>query len=237
MEPAFVTPAIGGRPRTPGALLGAAMRRRGGRRALSVLSLVLALSGVAMFSFPAITDVIAKFRQQHLLSHFQSPQFAEEYRLHQVKIGEGLTRLTSDRMGIDVLVVQGTTPDALKAGAGHYPETPLPCEKGNVSIAGHRTTYGRPFNKIDTMRAGDTVHLITPFDDCTYTVIPGFAGHANPWIVLPSDFHVVSPPANPDARWLTLTSCHPKGSAARRIVLRLVLTHDQPLKATAGTSK
>ena len=41
--------------------------------------------------------------------------------------------------------------------------TPLPGEVGNVGIAGHRTTYGRPFNRMDELRAGDVVFLDTGF--------------------------------------------------------------------------
>ena len=227
VEAAFAPLGVPGKPRSLGALLGAALRRPGGRRALSVLSLVLFVAGVGMFSWPAYTDLIAHWRQSHLKSQFSSPQLQETYRLGQIRIkpGQALTILKSDRMGINVLVVEGTTPSALKAGAGHYPGTALPCKAGNVAIAGHRTTYGRPFNKIDTMRPGDDVHLITPFNDCTYTAVAAFGGHDNPWVVAPDDFSVVDKALVPKgAYWLTLTSCHPKGSASHRIVLRLKLT-------------
>src|SRR3954449_9707248 len=198
-EAAFTTPGLAGRPRSVGALMGAALRRPGGRRALSVLSLVLFVAGVAMFSWPAYTDLIAHWKQGHLKSEFSSPELQEAYKEKRVANGQPLTILKSQRMGINVLVVQGTTPSALKAGAGHYPSTPLPCDAGNVAIAGHRTTYGRPFNKIDTMRAGDIVELITPFNDCYYQTVPAFSGHDNPWVVTPDDYSVVSPPANKNA--------------------------------------
>ena len=228
-EPSFTSPGVAGRPRSVGALTGAALRRPGGRRALSVVSLVLFVAGIAMFSWPAYTDLIAHWRQGHLKSQFSSPQTQQAYQAclkpgGSCSIGNGqpLTILKSERMGINVLVVQGTTPSALKAGAGHYPTTPLPCEKGNVAIAGHRTTYGRPFNKIDTMRPGDIVELITPFNDCKYAVVNPFATHANPWVVTPEDYSVIDVAGLPkNAYDLTLTSCHPKGSASHRIVLRL----------------
>jgi sortase A len=221
-QPGFTTPGLTGQPRSVGALIGAALRRPGGRRALSVLSLVLFVAGIAMFSWPAYTDLIAHWRQGHLKSQFSSPQLQQAYKEKRVADGQPLTILKSARMGINVLVVQGTTPSALKAGAGHYVSTPLPCEAGNVAIAGHRTTYGRPFNKIDTMRPGDIVELITPFNDCKYAAVNPFAGHANPWVVTPDDFSVIDVPGLPkNAYDLTLTSCHPKGSASHRIVLRL----------------
>ena len=45
-------------------------------------------------------------------------------------------------------------PDDLKKGPGHYPDTPLPGQLGNAAIAGHRTTYGQPFYRLDEVAAG-----------------------------------------------------------------------------------
>jgi sortase A len=115
--------------------------------------------------------------------------------------------------------------------------TPLPCDRGNVAIAGHRTTYGRPFNKIDEMRPGDTVVLITPFAKCTYQAVRPFDGHPNPFVVLPNDYGVVSQQgALGTGYWLTLTSCHPKGSDSHRIVLRLKLIKTVPFSPKKKSS-
>ena len=67
-------------------------------------------------------------------------------------------------------MVEGTTQDALRAGAGHYPETALPCGAGNVAIAGHRTTFGQPFNRLDEVAPGAEITLETPLGTCTYRV-------------------------------------------------------------------
>ena len=58
-------------------------------------------------------------------------------------------------LNVDTVVVEGTGATALRAGAGHYPNTPLPGEEGNVAIAGHRTTYGKPFANLDRLAVGD----------------------------------------------------------------------------------
>jgi sortase A len=237
MQPSFVTPGVPAAPRSALALFGDALRRPGGRRALSVLSIVLFVAGVGMFAYPVGTDLYSRHRQGVLLDDFAGQDLKERYRTRTIEVGEALTRLQIPKKGInvDVLVVEGTTPAALRAGAGHYPGTPLPGEAGNVGIAGHRTTFGRPFNHLDQMRPGDLVYLITPFKKFTYKVIPGFDGHANPWIVKPDDFDVVR--NVPGKSYLTLTSCHPKGSAAERIILRLELqpklTEDVQVKESA----
>jgi sortase A len=209
------------------------MRRSGGRRAVSVVTVLLLLSGVSMFAFPAFTDLFQRYQQRHVQLKLSDPSFRELYMEHRVKVGQGLTRLiiNNDRVKVNTVVVEGTTLAALEAGAGHYINTPLPCEQGNVGIAGHRTTYGRPFNKIDEMRKGDTVDLITPFAKCTYRVVPPFHGHSNPWVVLPNSYSVVGQGgALGTGHWLTLTSCHPLGSDSHRIVLRLTLVKETPLQ-------
>ncbi len=226
MEPSFVTPAVPDRPRGVGSLLGDALRRPGGRRVLSVLSVVLFVAGVGMFAYPVGTDLYSTYRQDKLSNALGSAELKQKYETRTIAVGDALTELEIPKKGIElkVIVVEGTTPAALRAGAGHYPGTPLPGEAGNVGIAGHRTTFGRPFNHLDEMAPGDEVILSTPFKRYHYIAVNPFDGHANPWIVSPKDFSVVQ--NVPGKHYLTLTSCHPKGSAKQRIVLRLELHPD-----------
>lgn len=152
----------------------------------------------------------------------------EAYRLRKIGVGQGLTRLRIPKLDVDVLVVEGTTPAALRAGAGHYPGSPLPGEAGNVGIAGHRTTFGRPLNRMDELKPGDVVELETPFSVFTYKAVQPFDNHANPWVVPPTDFSVVSQAGV--AKGLTLTTCHPKGSARQRLVMRFELVGEKAVK-------
>jgi sortase A len=117
-------------------------------------------------------------------------------------------------------VVEGTTKEALDSGAGHYPSTPLPGSDGNVGIAGHRTTYGKPFADLDLLKPGDRVELETPVGPYVYEMVEPFDGHSNPWVIQPDDWSVVG---ETDEPMLTLTTCHPKRSAAQRLVARLKL--------------
>jgi sortase A len=190
-------------------LAGLVLRRDGSARLLTGAVVLLSLAAVTLFAFPALTDLVSRIRQHHISQQFDNPQYTTVYRHHAVPVGHGLTRLeiSNPRVNVDVLVVQGVTTSALRAGAGHYPSTPYPCDAGNVGIAGHRTTYGRPFNRIDQMRSGDTITLVTPVSRC----------------VAPSDVGVVGQAGTGGEHLLTLTSCNPKGSAAQRIVLRAAL--------------
>jgi len=227
MQPSFVAPPLPAPGRSLPALLGDALRRRGGRRAVSVLSVVLFLAGAVMFAYPVGTDVYGRVNQDRLVEQFRTPEVAQAYRERKVPVGAGLTRLRIPKIGVDVVVVEGTTPAALRAGAGHYVETPLPGEPGNVGIAGHRTTYGRPFNRLDEMRPGDLAELETPFEVFTYRVMEPFAGHGNPWVVAPTAYEVVG--QDVQGSFLTLTTCNPKGSARQRLILRLELVGTRPV--------
>lgn len=231
MQPSFTAPPVPERPRSFGALLGDALRRPGGRRGVSVLSLVLFLAGVVMFSYPVGTDLYSDYQQGNLQERFDDPEVVSAYRERRIEVGDGLTTMRIPKLGVEVLVVEGTTPAALRAGAGHYVDSPLPGEAGNVAIAGHRTTYGRPLNRMDELVEGDVVELETPFAVHTYKAVADFGGHANPWVVPPTDFSVVAPDGARSL--LTLTTCHPKGSARQRLIMRFELASTEQLQPAA----
>ncbi|MCU1586911.1 MAG: Membrane protein, partial [Frankiales bacterium] len=201
----------------------------------SVLSVVLFIAGVAMFAYPVGTDLYSRYEQSKLNNAFGDPALRQKYLNRTIAVGDVLTELQIPKIHLNVLVVEGTTPAALRAGAGHYPSTPLPGEAGNVGIAGHRTTFGRPFNHIDELGPGDQVILITPFKKYHYVAVRPFDGHSNPWVTTPTDFSVVQDV--PGQSLLTLTSCNPKGSARQRIVLRLQLQPQLTEDVNQGKAK
>ena len=214
--------------------------RPAGRRAMSTLAVILCLGGAGMFAYPLVTDVYAtQVLQQQLADRYNSDDFQKRYVTRTVKHGDPLTRIVIPALGVKAVVVEGTSAAALRAGAGHYPNTPLPGEQGNVAIAGHRTTYGKPFNRIDELPVGKKIFLETPLATYTYRVVAHPEGVSAPcatgacWVTTPTDWGVVSP--TPQAM-LTLTSCHPKGSAAQRIVLRAELVKTGPPRTDDITS-
>lgn len=127
--------------------------------------------------------------------------------------GEALAELRIPKLGVSKVVVEGVSDPVLRLGPGHYPDTPLPGRPGNVAVAGHRTTYGAPFNRINELRPGDEIVLTTSTGRYRYLV----TGQV---IVTPEQVEVVRDQG--DNR-LTLTSCHPKGSNRKRIVVTAVL--------------
>ena len=197
------------------------------RRSLTALALVLALGGAALIAYPFATDMWAGRIQTTLRADLALNTAADTYRAGEVKVGIALTRLQIPAIDLDTIVVEGTTPAALRAGAGHYPKTPLPGEEGNVGIAGHRTTYGRPFNRMDDLKPGDKVILTTPIGKHTYEVT------SKPFVVSPNDWSPITDYPE-GGSFLTLTSCHPEGSAAYRIVVRAELIESTDIFAQAA---
>ncbi|HVL65357.1 MAG TPA: class E sortase [Actinomycetota bacterium] len=199
------------------------------RRGLTALAVLLALTGLGFASYPFVTDMWTARIQHGLRGEFTQAGSAERYKLGKIETGDPLTRIQIPRIGVDTLVVEGTTLAALRAGAGHYPETPLPGEPGNVAIAGHRTTYGKPFNRMDELGPGDKVILTTPIGRHVYQVI------SRPIVVDPYDWSAIHDYPK-GGSFLTLTSCHPEGSAQYRIVVRAKLIESSNDVAQKGTS-
>jgi sortase A len=187
------------------------------RRTLSGVSVLLLLGGLGLVGYPFATNMWTDRIQERLEDQIASPELQQAYKERKIETGDSLTRIKIPALGLDTVVVEGITPSALRAGAGHYPQTPLPCEQGNVSIAGHRTTYGRPFGNVDQLKPGDTIELTTPIGGCVYQVSKA------PWVVAPSEMSVLDPTSE---RSLTLTTCHPKGSAAQRLIIRATWVKD-----------
>ena len=117
-------------------------------------------------------------------------------------------------IGVDWIFLEGVDLDVLANGPGHYEGTPQPGEEGNAAIAGHRTTYGQPFNRLDELGDGDEIVITYPNGSrFTYEYL-------NTVIVTPDRTDVLE--YKFDNR-LTLTACHPKYSAAERIVVSALL--------------
>lgn len=187
------------------------------RRAVSVASVLLFLGGVGLVGYPFATNMWQDRVQKRLDTQIVSPELKQAYRERKVATGDSLTRIRIPALDVDAVVVEGVTASALRAGAGHYPQTALPCETGNVAIAGHRTTFGKPFANVDRLKSGDTIELITPIGACTYRL------SRDPWVVEPTEMSVLDPTGD---KSVTLTTCHPKGSAEERLIVRATWVGD-----------
>ena len=134
--------------------------------------------------------------------------------------GEAVAIIRIPKIGVEKAVVEGVGVNALKRGPGHYPTTPLPGQPGNAAIAGHRTTYGAPFYRADELEPGDLIQVTTRQGEFTYEV-------RDKKVVRPTQNEVLEPS---EENLLTLTTCHPRFSAAQRLIIVGELT-DNPAPA------
>ena len=124
--------------------------------------------------------------------------------------GSALGSVDIPRIGLKTVFVESTDHQALKKGPGHYRGTVLPGLYGTVGLAGHRTTYGAPFRRVDELSPGSRIILRMPYGRFTYRV-------TGTRITTPSDASALVSHAG--TRRLVLSACHPLYSAAKRIVV------------------
>jgi sortase A len=153
----------------------------------------------------AIADVSGNAAKARILADRFEPHVTE---------GHAIGRMKIDRIGLDIVVVEGTKTSSLQRGPGHYRVTPIPGQPGTVAVAGHRTTYLAPFRHIDQIQNGDEVRIEMPYAAFTYTVYKHL-------IVDPGDVGILRPVGFDQ---LVMTACDPPYSAAHRYALFSKLT-------------
>ncbi len=129
--------------------------------------------------------------------------------------------------GIDLATVL----NSLTLGVGHYPQTQMPGEAGNVALAGHRNTWGGAFSDVGELQLGDNLYIETRDGWYQY----GFRGLEYVW---PSAIEVLEPvPQAPGVQAgeqiLTLTTCNPRFSTAERLIAYAVLEDWYPREGGA----
>lgn len=189
------------------------------------MMLLYALALCALTSCPKEkpeVDVQTRLRQT-----FASEEYAVAYRTKRLLADGPFARLIIRKLGVDLIVAEGVTGEALRAGAGHYPTTSFPGDVGNTAIAGMRVGEAKPFRRLNEMTEGDEVILIVPGKRFVYGVIPSFGGHDNPWRTTPNDLSTLAPT---DYAALTLTTSDPPETSMNRLILRLRLTRSEDVR-------
>jgi sortase A len=123
--------------------------------------------------------------------------------------GQAIGRIVVPRLGIDMVLVNGTDHDSLKKGPGRDTRTFMPGEGQLVYVAGHRTTYLAPFAHIDRLEEGDRVQLEMPYGTFVYQV----TSHV---IVQANDLSRLQSHAREE---VALQACHPRFSASKRYIV------------------
>jgi sortase A len=124
--------------------------------------------------------------------------------------GSPLGRIEISSIGLAAMIMEGVDGRTLRHAVGHIPGTPLPGQKGNVALAGHRDTF---FRGLRNIHKDDEITLTTLRGSYLYRV-------DTTQVVEPKDIGVLRATADDI---LTLVTCYPfyfVGPAPQRFIVR-----------------
>jgi sortase A len=183
-------------------------------------TLLIADAGVTLLWQEPVSAFVANQQQGKLKRAFLDPPRRVIQR--QPLKGDAIARIEMPSIGVSEYVVEGTDVASLRKGPGHYPETPLPGDPGTAAIAGHRTTYGAPFRRIDQLERGERITVDMPDGRFVYRV-------QRTKIVDDQDLSVLE---GVGYQRLMLSACHPLYSAAQRVIVYARLQRREPPRVT-----
>jgi sortase A len=134
---------------------------------------------------------------------------------------EQIGTISIPKIGLMHALYEGVWLTVLDHGPGHWPGSAAPGQRGNTVVGGHRVTHTHPFLDLDLLAPGDYVVFSMPNGEFTYAV-------TGTSIVTPDEIQIVYPTPKPT---MTLFACHPKHSAAQRIVVKGKLVSSRPTLA------
>jgi len=149
---------------------------------------------------------------------------AARYR-RESKEGEAIGRIKVPRLGLNMILVNGTDESTLEKGPGRDLRTYMPGQGQLIYIAGHRTTYLAPFSHIDSLRAGDRVTLELPYATFVYRIVR----HR----IVPSDDLAVLKSHGREV--VILQACHPRFFATHRYLAYALPVRVEPRAGPAYT--
>jgi sortase A len=231
------------------------------RRWMRILGTVLAAAGALTLVWALVvwqwmdpfTALYTKWKQHQLAGQYDKraaafvPSFtsgtslaaerrliAREARSYRgaVHRGEAIGRIHIPRLGLNMVIVNGTDHDSLTKGPGRYLGSFMPGEDRLVYVAGHRTTYLAPFSHIDDLRKGDPVTIDVPYGSFTYRISSHRVVGAGEVSVLRS----------PRRERLILQACHPRFFASHRYLqygrlVRVTPKGGTPYEAAAAAAQ
>lgn len=125
-------------------------------------------------------------------------------------IGEVSGLLIIPTLSVELPVVEGTNPDELEKGVGHYRGSYYPGENGQIVLSGHRDSV---FRNLGELKVGDLLILEIPSGKYTYEIV-------KTRIVESDDRTIIT--LQDQKEELILTTCYPFqfiGNAPQRYII------------------
>lgn len=182
---------------------------------------ILIMAGFVVIAAAGSMRLWADYKQKTMLDSFQTTmETADKDQSAATASGTSIADkdvlgiIEIPKIGLTAAIGKDVSKETLKYSVGHFEGTALPGEKGNCSIAGHRSyTYSQFFNRLDELTAGDAITIKTSKGTYKYIVYDKF-------VVEPSHVEVLD--ATDDAT-LTLITCTPIRVATHRLIVKAKL--------------
>ncbi|MFZ7133403.1 MAG: sortase [Eubacteriales bacterium] len=192
------------------------------------ISTALIFIGVILILYPVIGRWYNQYQQEKLMKEWvdegeatdkstetqdeATPEESESKSHYKPRV---IGSISIKKISIDIPIVEGTTQQDLKFGAGHLKGTATLGAKGNTALAGHRSyTLGKMFNRLNEVTSGDEIIIKTKKDTYKYVVY-------EKKVVEPTDFSVLK--SQGDESLLTLITCEPIYIATHRLIVHAKL--------------
>jgi len=197
--------------------------RRNKRKIIRYGGIALIIIGLIIIIWPFYINLVMVRREADVLASWDesvaSPGTEESGENNLTKEGETELsdpeqkipfKISIPKIDMEWMVSEGTDSRTLKEGPGFFTGSAFPGETGTCVVAGHRTTYGAPFSRLDELEEGDEIIIeTTGKEEFTYIVTGQEA-------VLPTDLSVLEDTDYPS---LVLSTCTPKYFATRRLII------------------
>ncbi|MFN2746823.1 class D sortase [Bacillus sp. z60-18] len=128
----------------------------------------------------------------------------------QTATGEAVGILNIPRLKAELPIVEGTSPDDLEKGVGHYKDSYYPKQNGQIVLSGHRDTV---FRRTGELEIGDRLNIELPYGSFDYRI-------TNMKIVDKEDTSIIT--LQHEKEELLLTTCYPFsyiGDAPKRYII------------------
>lgn len=113
--------------------------------------------------------------------------------------GEVVGLLSLPKIESELAIVEGTDPDELAKGVGHYKGSYYPGQGGQIILSGHRDTV---FKRVGELELGDELVMKMPYGEAAYEIV-------NTKIVDANDTSIIT--LQDQEEELILTTCYPFG--------------------------
>lgn len=168
----------------------------------NVIGIIFMGIGILLISVTIFMKYDTYKRQQDSLESFKNLNSYDEDD-EQVEIENNVDKpmavLNIPKINLEIAVVEGVEKENIKYLVGHFKDSVMPGEVGNLCIAGHRTSnYGQPFKEIDKLKNGDEIIFTYKNKEYIYLVNSSF-------VVTPDETYILDNTENESI--VTIVTC------------------------------